>query len=57
MQERNFELFDDDLERRVEERTRALTDALSRQTALSESLKRVIGRSGSALDAVLEGLE
>ena len=56
MQERNFEPFDDDLERRVEERTRALTDALSRQTALSESLKRVIGRSGSALDAVLEGL-
>jgi len=56
MQERSLGPFDDDLERRVEERTRALTDALGRQTALSESLKRVIGRSGSALDAVLEGL-
>ena len=43
-------------ERQVEERTHALTDALSRQTALSDALKLVIGRSASALDAVLEGL-
>jgi hypothetical protein len=44
------------LEQQVEERTRSLTDALARQTALGEALKLVIGRSASALDVVLEGL-
>jgi signal transduction histidine kinase len=35
---------------------RALVDALARQTALSEALKLVIGRSASPLDVVLKGL-
>src|SRR5688572_1623391 len=40
----------------TEERARALVDALARQTALSEALKLVIGRSASPLDVVLRGL-
>ncbi len=40
----------------TEERVRALVDALARQTALSEALKLVIGRSASPLDVVLRGL-
>ena len=40
----------------TEERGRALVDALARQTALSEALKLVIGRSASPLDVVLRGL-
>ena len=35
---------------------RVLVDALARQTALSEALKLVIGRSASPLDVVLKGL-
>ena len=35
---------------------RELVDALARQTALSEALKLVIGRSASPLDVVLKGL-
>ena len=40
----------------TEERAHALVDALARQTALSEALKLVIGRSASPLDVVLRGL-
>jgi signal transduction histidine kinase/DNA-binding response OmpR family regulator len=39
-----------------EERIRALSDALARQSALSEALKLLIGRSASPLDVVLGGL-
>ena len=56
MEERTFQPLDDDLERRVEERTRALTEALGRQTALGDALKLIIGGSGSELEAALEKL-
>jgi signal transduction histidine kinase/CheY-like chemotaxis protein len=39
-----------------EERIRTLSDALARQSALSEALKLLIGRSASPLDVVLGGL-
>ena len=43
-------------EQQTEGGTQALVDALARQTALSEALKLVIGRSASPLDVVLKGL-